>query len=162
MRDTPPPGRRPCSDPLAAAVPFLGVPYRRHGDDPATGWDCRGCVAYLRRAIFDLPSPGMDRDAYSVAQAADPAEVARLMAERRGLWREVPVRPGAVLLFDFLGHAAHVGLALTPSEFVHTLEGQETTIVRLADSWSRRLRGAYDCSSPVVGVRFSGAVLAPD
>ena len=137
-------------DPVLAAAPFVGVPWRPRGDDPA-GWDCRGCVAYLRREIFGLESPGMTREFYSAADVRSPEAVERMMLERMGAWAEVPARPGAVVLFRVFGRNAHVGLVLSSSDFVHSFGGQETTILRLDDrAWSDRIRGFYDTAEPSV------------
>lgn len=126
------------------AAPFVGVPWIPRGDAP-TGWDCRGCVAYLRRHIFGLESPGMTRDAYTAADVRSPERVEELVLERVGLWRPGDARPGAVILFQVFGRAAHVGLVLSSTDFVHSFGGQETTILRLdAPAWGHRVRGFYD------------------
>lgn len=128
---------------LKAAAPFVGVPYLKHGSTPA-GWDCWGCARYLRQEVFNLETP-LWSEAYTALDVRRPAEVERLILEHLAEWREVPVGPGAVLLFEIFGRRAHVGLMLTSREFVHTLAGQETAIVRLAGSiWQDRLRGAYE------------------
>lgn len=129
---------------LSAAAPFVGVPYRKHGHDPATGWDCWGCARYLREHLFGLPTPSW-AEVYSALDVRQPAEVERLILEHLSAWREIPVQPGAVLLFEVFGRRAHVGLMLTRRDFVHTLAGQETSIVELEGSiWKDRLRGAYE------------------
>ena len=128
---------------LAAASRFVGVPYVPHGSTP-DGWDCWGCTRYLRRELFGLQSPSWS-EVYSAADARDLGRVEELVRERLDAWRPVDVRPGAALLFRVFNRDAHVGLMLTRLEFIHTLAGQETTIVRLDDSrWANRLRGAYD------------------
>jgi len=89
----------------------------------------------------------MGSDFYTSADAMHPDTVEALIRRRLDDWRPVPVRPGAVLLFSIFGRAAHMGLVLTASDFVHSLAGQDTTILRLDDpSWSRRIRGSYDTS----------------
>lgn len=140
------PDTRPILTPrntLAAASAYVGTPYLAHGRS-AAGWDCWGCVAHIRREIFGLPSPD-GGDLYHALEARDGAKVEALFAAQIATaWREVPLRPGSVLLFEVFGHAAHVGLALTPREFIHALEGTETAILRLSDRWAGRLRGIYD------------------
>lgn len=145
-----------------AAAPFVGVPWKARGDDPATGWDCRGLVRYLRRLIFDKPSPGMGRDFYTVADVRSWETIESLVAERMGAWelvapfaaeeplavrlaRLATLPPGSVLLFEVFQRRAHIGLVLSAANFVHTFGGQDTTILRLDDStWAHRVRGAYD------------------
>lgn len=132
---------------LKRAAPYIGTPYKRHGQEPATGWDCWGCVRYLRREIFGLESPSW-AEVYSVADVNDLEKVEGLIRKHLDAWRPVEVRPGAALLFEIFGRGAHCGLMLTATEFVHSLAGQETTLVRLDDSrWVNRLRGAYDTAA---------------
>lgn len=140
---------------LRKAAAFVGVPYLKHGQDPASGWDCWGCARFLREELFGLPTPSWS-DAYSSLDVKRPAEVERLFLEHLHAWREVEVRPGAVLLFQVFGRRAHVGLMLTRREFVHTLAGQETSILELEGSmWKDRLRGAYELAA---NHRRAGAV----
>lgn len=139
---------------------ILAVPYVEHGDTPA-GWDCRGLVRHLRAELFGVDSPGMGPESYSAVDVRDRDLVERLMLERMGLWRELErfdeetgaeraarvgrLAPGAVILFSVFQRDAHVGLLLSPREFVHTIAGQGTTILRLDNArWSGRIRGAYD------------------
>lgn len=102
-------------------------------------------MAYLRRELFGLQSPDAS-DLYLPHETRDAGQVEALFAAHMGGWVEVPVRPGAVLLFEVFGRAAHVGLALTRREFIHAIEGTETAILRLSGRWESRLRGAYDTS----------------
>lgn len=128
---------------LRAAAPFVGAPYKKHGSTP-DGWDCWGCARYLAREAFGVDVPGWG-EVYSALDVKRPDEVERLILEHLSAWEEVEVRPGAFLLFEVFGRRAHVGLMLTRRDFVHTLAGQETTIVTLAGStWQNRLRGAYE------------------
>lgn len=131
-------------DPVRAAAPYVGVPWRPRGDSPE-GWDCRGCVRFLRREIFGLESPGMARDSYSFSDLRSPERREELIRERIALWRPVSARPGAVIVFRAFGCDSHVGLVLSASDFIHSLGGQETTILRLDDvTWFPRIRGFYD------------------
>lgn len=126
------------------AAPYVGVPWKARGDDPA-GWDCRGCVRFLRRRIWDLESPGMGNDFYSAVDVRDPEKLEKLLLARLVAWRPVDPTPGAVIVFRVFGRDAHVGLVLTATDFVHSFGGQETTILRLDDpQWSPRIRGCYD------------------
>lgn len=141
-----PPGRRPhpgaVLSPVRAAAPYIGAPYRLHGRTP-DGWDCWGCVRFLRAEIFGLQSPSWG-EAYDVASGRDPAHVEALILDRIAQWQETDVKPGAVILFEYFGRKAHVGLALSGREFIHTLPGHETALDRLDDRWRRRFRGAYE------------------
>lgn len=147
-------------DPVRAAAAYVGVPWRARGDDPA-GWDCRGCVVYLRREIFGLASPGMGRDFYTAADVKSAATVEGMIRDRSAAWVPVQAAPGALILFEVFGRAAHIGLVLSGTDFVHSFGGQETTILRLDHpAWSRRIRGFYDTADPRLsrpGAVFSAA-----
>lgn len=126
---------------------YVGVPYRLHGRDPA-GWDCRGCVDYLRRVIFNKVGPSLDGDVpiEATASAARIAEVMEAQVrERLSAWTPCAARPGAVVLLEVFGRPAHVGLMLTPRDFIHAMAGCETVISRLDEPrWSNRVRGVFD------------------
>ncbi len=136
----------PVLNPVAAAAPYVGIPWRARGRTP-DAWDCLGCVRFLRRKIFGLETPGFGLDTYTSTDVASSAEVERLVHASLSQWVQVPPRPGAVIVFRVFDRDAHVGLVLSRSDFVHSFGGQETTILRLDDhSWSRRIRGFYDTS----------------
>lgn len=135
--------------PLARAGGLISVPYLRRGVD-LDGWDCMGCVRWVRTEIFAQPwrSPQM---AYGDAESADPAVRAAAIAANLGDWtlvgdKRADMRPGAVLLFQYFGSPSHVGVALTPSDFIHCIGGVGTAIVDFdrEPQWERRLRGIYD------------------
>lgn len=87
----------------------------------------------------------MDGDFYSSLDVRSAERVESLIMERMGEWRPVEPRPGAVILFRVWNRDAHVGLVLSPTDFVHSFGGEETTILRLEnDKWAKRRRGFYD------------------
>lgn len=132
------------------AAPYVGVPWRPRGATPA-GWHCGGCVAYLRRLIWGVDSPGLAGEDVSPAEVRSVDRVEALILEGMAAWQPVECRPGAVILFAIKDRPAHVGLVLSASDFVHSFGGQETTILRLADRpWSKRIRGFYDTAPPSV------------
>lgn len=115
-------------DPLRAAQPFVGVPYVLHGRDP-TGWDCWGCVRWVRRAVFGLDSPCWG-EVYA-DEAAGRADLwAALIAERLDAWTECEPKPGAVALIGRLGVEGHVGLMLTRNDLIHVERDSLTVVAR--------------------------------
>lgn len=133
--------------PLERAAGYLGAPYRLHGRTEQ-GWDCWGCVAALRAKLFERPTPSW-ADAYTPLDGVTPVALAdtaaRLITERLAAWRPVAPAPGAVALFSLFGRPAHVGLLLTPTDFIHALGGCDTAIERLsAPRWAPRLIGCFD------------------
>jgi cell wall-associated NlpC family hydrolase len=136
-------------DPLVAAEPFVGIPYKLHGVAPPA-WDCRGCMAYVRAEVFGRPSPSA-RDAFPAAEGLRRAALAEFMAvaiaERLALWRPVTIRPGAAVLLRWFGRPSHVGVVLnTAGDFMHVQEEAATVIDRLgSEVWTdERVAGFYD------------------
>ena len=132
---------------LAEAGQFVGVPYRLGGRSPA-GWDCWGCVAHVRQALFGKVTPSW-AETYSPLDGANPVRLAdvveRLIRERLDAWSPCPPRPGAVALFSLYGRPAHVGLMLDGVVMLHALGGCETALERIdGPRWASRLIGCFD------------------
>lgn len=134
-------------DLVAAAVPFIGAPYRLNGRAPA-GWDCWGCVRWLRQHLLGRASPCWS-EAYGIEDTLGgglPAKAEDLITARLAAWR-VQAQPsaGQVVLLTVFDRAAHVGLMLNPTDFIHAWEGVDTVMASIHDDrWARRLRGFYD------------------
>lgn len=129
------------------AAAYIGTPYLGMGRTPA-GWDCWGCVAWLRAALLDRPSPCAG-DAYAPEDAIGGQLIdtaAGLIAASLGRWRRLDgPAPGAVALIEVFGRPAHVALVLDRRTMIHAWEGVDTVIERLTDErWARRVRGFYD------------------
>lgn len=126
---------------IKAADQYVGVPYVIHGRDSA-GWDCWGCVATLRRVLFDKPTPSW-AEAYNAVDFKKVEKIESLIRERMEGWSKCEIKPGAVLLFRTLGAECHVGLYLEQGQFIHAMGGCQTVIVPL-ESWKGRFVAAYD------------------
>lgn len=135
----PQPFPRPGGSPAAgsAAVPgntlaatglsLRGVPYRPGGTDPS-GFDCSGFVAYVF-AQHRLSLPRTVPEQYRVG---------RPLGARA-------VEAGDLVFFRTMGRGpSHVGLAISPQEFVHA--PSSTGVVRVeglkSRYWSSRFLGA--------------------
>ncbi len=128
---------------------MIGVPYRFHGSDPETGWDCLGCAQHARQ-VLDRPwhSDGVE---YGAAEGVMIERRAALIVARLADWTclgttPADIREGAVLLFKYFGALSHVAVALSQTEFIHCIGGHRTAIVDMenATEWKGRLRGVYD------------------
>lgn len=128
---------------MAAVEPFIGVPYKLHGRDPG-GWDCLGCMKFIRRHVFNRESPSWED--YRPADVADPAQIEEHLARGLSQWREVELAPGAAILLRMFGRSAHVGVYLEQRQFIHCLAGCETAVQDLSDPrWRGRFVAAYEC-----------------
>ena len=102
-----------------AARTLVGVPFRLHGRDPATGLDCIGVLEAALRAC-GVP----------VRLPCDYTLRARRLpplggwAGRLGFARAAePVRPGDVIMLRPAGYQHHLAIAATPHRFVHAHAG---------------------------------------
>ena len=134
--------------PYQRAGQLVGTPYQLNGAT-LEGWDCLGCARHVR-TLFGRPwhSDGVE---YGAEEAVLAGVRAERIAARLSDWtllgnRLADMRPGAVLLFHYFGSASHVGVALSPRDFIHCSGGVGTVIVDFdrEPQWERRLRGVYD------------------
>ena len=102
-----------------AARALVGVPFRLHGRDPATGLDCVGVVAAACRAGGrDAALPA----AYALRSRRAPAPAAH--AARLGLAPAAgPVKPGDVIMVRPGPCQHHLAIATASQRFVHAHAG---------------------------------------
>jgi cell wall-associated NlpC family hydrolase len=134
------------SDLFRRAAIYVGTPYLLHGRDPS-GWDCRGCVGWLRQTLLKRPTPfwGDDYPLTGLSRTAFANTVAELITIRLRAWREVEPGPGAVVLLTLFQRPAHVGLMLDRRNFIHAEPGPATAINRIDEPrWAGRVRGFHD------------------
>ena len=111
------------------ALGFLGVPYRRGGNDAETGFDCSGFV----RAMYDQ-TVGLVLPRRAAEQAAVTQPVAR-----------ADMKPGDLVFFNTMRRAfSHVGIYVGEGKFIHSPKpGAQVRVESLSESyWQRRFQGA--------------------
>jgi len=129
----------------AAALGWVGTPYRHQGTRRGVGCDCLGLVRGVWRELHgDEPEqPG----AYAPDWAEAGGEDRMLAAARRHLVEAEAAEPfaGAVLLFRWRPHlpAKHAAIALDTDRFVHAYEGRAVTVSFLVPQWRRRVAGIF-------------------
>ena len=111
---------------VGTALALRGAPYRNGGSDPS-GFDCSGFVAYVF-AQQGLYMPRTVSEQYAQGQPVGPDAVA----------------PGDLVFFSTVAPGAtHVGIAISPEQFVHA--PSSSGVVRVeslaASYWSSRLVG---------------------
>ncbi len=117
------------SDLVVTAISFLGVPYRRGGNNAETGFDCSGFV----RAIYDQ-TVGFVLPRRAAEQAAATEPVSR-----------ADLKPGDLVFFNTMRRAfSHVGIYLGEGKFIHAPRpGGEVRVEDMSVSyWRRRFDGA--------------------
>ena len=117
------------SDLISTAMGFIGVPYRRGGNNAETGFDCSGFV----RAIYEQ-AKGMVLPRKASEQAA-----ATEVIDKKDL------QPGDLVFFNTMRRAfSHVGIYVGDGKFIHA--PRSGAQVRVEDMgvayWARRFNGA--------------------
>ena len=111
------------------AMGFLGVPYRRGGNNADTGFDCSGFVRAMYEQTAGLVLPRRANEQAAATQAID----------RKDL------QPGDLVFFNTMRQAfSHVGIYVGEGKFIHS--PKPGALVRVEDMgvayWARRFDGA--------------------
>lgn len=117
------------SELVVTAMGFLGVPYRRGGNDSDTGFDCSGFVRSMYERTVGLVLPRLAKDQAAATQPVD----------RKDL------QPGDLVFFNTMRHAfSHVGIYVGEGKFIHSPKpGAQVRVEDMHQSyWERRFDGA--------------------
>jgi cell wall-associated NlpC family hydrolase len=117
------------SELVVTAMGFLGVPYRRGGNNAETGFDCSGFVRAMYEQTVGLLLP---RRAEQQAAATQPID-------RKDL------QPGDLVFFNTMRRTfSHVGIYVGGGKFIHSPKpGAEVRVEDMGGSyWQRRFDGA--------------------
>jgi cell wall-associated NlpC family hydrolase len=117
------------ADLVLNAMGFLGVPYKRGGNNFEQGFDCSGFVKAMYEQTIGLALP---RRAAEQAAATQPIDKSEL-------------QPGDLVFFNTLKSAfSHVGIYVGDNKFIHS--PRTGSVVRVEDMgvkyWSSRFDGA--------------------
>jgi cell wall-associated NlpC family hydrolase len=116
-------------DTLDQAVELLGIPYRRGGSKPETGFDCSGFVTHVFAQGIGLILP---RSAKEQSKSGE-----KVLREE--------LKPGDLVFFNTMRRTfSHVGIYLGHDQFVHAPRtGAEVRIEDMRDKyWKKRYNGA--------------------
>ena len=130
---------------VATARLWLGTPYHHQASVRGVGADCLGLVRGVWRDIHgnDAEQP----PAYSRDWAEASGEETLLAAATRHL---VPINvadagAGDIVVFRLRPGvvAKHTGVLVSPTQFIHAMEGGPACEVPLGPWWRRRIAGAF-------------------
>jgi len=116
------------SDLVVNAMNFLGVPYRRGGNDER-GFDCSGFVRSMYEQTIGLVLPRRARDQAAATEKIDKQDL----------------QPGDLVFFNTMRQRfSHVGIYLGDNKFIHAPRaGEEVRVDDMrAAYWQRRFTGA--------------------
>jgi cell wall-associated NlpC family hydrolase len=114
---------------VVGALGFLGVPYRRGGNDAETGFDCSGFVRAIYQQTAGLLLPRRAAEQAAATQTIDKNEL----------------KPGDLVFFNTMRRAfSHVGIYVGNGKFIHAPKpGGEVRVDDMGASyWTKRFDGA--------------------
>ena len=117
------------SELVMTAMGFLGVPYRRGGNDADSGFDCSGFVKSMYERTIGLMLPRLARDQAAATQPIDKKEL----------------QPGDLVFFNTMKRAfSHVGIYVGEGKFIHSPKpGAQVRVEDMQQSyWAHRFDGA--------------------
>lgn len=131
---------------IANAMHFIGVPYRRGGESPETGFDCSGLVRTLYAEAWGKILPRRANEQAAATEKIDKSEL----------------KPGDLVFFNTMRSAfSHVGIYLGNGKFIHAPRtGARVRIEDMTISyWQRRFDGARRVEgAPELAMQINQAV----
>ena len=133
--------RDAASDLVMSAMNFLGVRYRRGGNNVEQGFDCSGFTRYVFENSLGLVLP---------RRADQQAQLGGLLSVKKD-----ELKPGDLVFFNTMKRAfSHVGIYVGEGKFIHAPRtGGEVRIEDMRQAyWSKRFNGARrpDAAAPAV------------
>lgn len=122
---------------VVSAMNFLGVPYKRGGNDADKGFDCSGFTRHVYEAGLGLLLP---RKADEQAKASGLAPVKR-----------DDLKPGDLVFFNTMRRTfSHVGIYIGEDKFIHAPKpGGEVRVESMGVRyWAKRFTGARRAAQP--------------
>ena len=117
------------SELVVNAMGFLGVPYKRGGNNVETGFDCSGFVRAIYEQSVGLLLPRKAEQQAAATERIDKTEL----------------QPGDLVFFNTMRRAfSHVGIYVGDGKFIHSPKpGSEVRVESMGgDYWARRFDGA--------------------
>ncbi|MBE7940223.1 MULTISPECIES: C40 family peptidase [Ramlibacter] len=117
------------SELVMTAMGFLGVPYRRGGNNEQSGFDCSGFVRSMYERTVGLILPRKAEQQAAATQQIDKKDL----------------QPGDLVFFNTMRRAfSHVGIYVGDGKFIHSPKpGAEVRVESMNGSyWQRRFDGA--------------------
>ena len=119
---------------------YVGIPYKEKGRD-LTGLDCWGLLRLVYSEEFKINLPSFVTE-YT---ENDTVRIEELIAQYKEGWEKLDSpQEGCVVLFRILGTESHVGVAISPTHFLHARDGQASAIESFESrAWSNRIIGYF-------------------
>lgn len=131
------------SDLVVTSIGFLGVPYRRGGNDADTGFDCSGFVRAMYNQTVGHLLPRRAEEQAAATQKIDRKEL----------------KPGDLVFFNTMRRAfSHVGIYVGEGKFIHSPKpGAQVRVEDMSGSyWQQRFSGARRVQAAQDEIKLSG------
>jgi NlpC/P60 family putative phage cell wall peptidase len=128
----------------AAALGWVGTPYRHQGSRRGVGCDCLGLVLGVWREVYGMTPE--DAPAYARDWAEISGDPLLAAARRHCIEKSIPEAvAGDLLLFRWRNGlaASHMAILVDRDRIVHACEGRAVIVTRLVPQWRRRIAGTF-------------------
>ena len=130
---------------ISEARSWIGTPYHHQASLKGVGADCLGLVRGVWHTIHGFEAetpPGYSRDWAEASGHETLLDAAGRHMTAGGI---ASMQPGDILIFRFRAGvpAKHIGVLVSPTSFVHAIEGSAACEVTLCPWWRRRIAGVF-------------------
>jgi hypothetical protein len=122
---------------------YIGIPFQDKGRD-FNGIDCWGLARLVYQEQYNITLPSFS----SEYEGSDTLRMQELIAQYKEGWEQIPEPiEGALVLFRVLGSETHIGIAVSPTHFLHARDGHDSAIESLESTgWKNRIVGYFKYS----------------
>jgi hypothetical protein len=119
---------------------YIGIPFKYKGRTEE-GLDCWGLARLIYKNEYNITLPSFSSD----YEDSDINRIEELIAQYKEGWEAVDApSEGTAVLFRVMGHESHIGVAVSPTHFVHAREGYDSAIEAFdSPYWKRRIVGHF-------------------
>ncbi len=130
---------------VAAAMSWLGTPYRHQASLKGVGCDCLGLVRGVWREVCGAEPEAPPRYTPDWAEARGRETLAEAAARHLATIDLDDARAGDVLLFRWREGlpAKHAAILVAPDRFIHAHDGAAVALADLVPWWRRRAAFAF-------------------
>ena len=119
---------------------YIGIPFKYKGRTEE-GLDCWGLARLIYKNEYNITLPSFS----SEYEDNDVNRIEELIAQYKEGWESVDSpSEGTAVLFKIMGCDSHIGIAISPTHFIHAREGYDSAIEAFdSPYWKRRIVGHF-------------------
>jgi NlpC/P60 family putative phage cell wall peptidase len=129
----------------AEALRWVGTPYRHQGRRRQVGCDCVGLLLGVWRNVLGAAPNAPEAYSPDWAEATGRELLLAALREHATAKADAPVAAGDIIAFRWRPHlpAKHVGIAVSPDNFVHAWRVGGVGLAVLDPHWRRRVAAIF-------------------